>query len=529
MRNLAAALVLLALTAAAAPSARAEVRLHPLFGDLAVLQRGAAVPVFGTAEPGESVSITLTRPDGEVTDWAPVAAGADGRWTLTLPDDLPPGTGYTLAVRGKADTITLRDLAVGDVWICSGQSNMGMPVRACADAEAATAGSRNPRLRLYQLKLKASPEPLSDFKDLAHLTRWAEAGPDTVPGFSAVAYHFGAHLQKRLPGDVPVGLIQTAWGGTPGEAWVSREALNAEPELRHYHERLPAAVRAYDPAKAEADHQAAPAKWEKAAAQAKSEGRPAPRRPLKAADPRTSQGSPSNLFNSLIHPLLKYPVRGVIWYQGEANGSRAAEYRTLLPTLIRDWRARWGREFPFLVVQLPGWSVGNPDGVNWAELREAQALTAGNLPKVGLAVTLHLGEKDDVHPKRKQPVGERLARIALATEYGQKVGFAGPTFERLMVADGEAEVAFGNTGGRLTATREQPSGFAVAGADGVYHPADAVIRGDTVVLRSDKVARPVSVRYGWKNWPEANLTGADGLPAAPFRTDDQPLTTARRK
>jgi sialate O-acetylesterase len=449
---------------------------------------------------------------------------------LALPTDLPPGTGYTLTVTGKANTVTLKDLAVGDVWVCSGQSNMGMTVKGSEDAAAVAAGSADPKLRLYRVGLKASPTPLTAPKDLAHLGKWVAAGADSVPSFSAVAYHFGAYLRKHVPGDVPVGLIQSAWGGTPGEAWVSKDALTEVPDLKHYHDKLPAAIAAYDPAKAEADFQAALKKWEAAATKAKADGQPEPRKPLKAADPKTSQGSASNLSNAMVLPLTGFPVRGVIWYQGEANGSRAYEYRTLLPTLIKDWRAGWGREFPFLVVQLPGWSAGNPDGVQWAELREAQALTAKTLPKVGLAVTLDVGEKDDVHPKRKKPVGDRLGRVALALEYGEKVEASGPTFQGLTVEGDAAVVAFDHVGGGLVAGPDGAvTGFAVAGADGAFHPATATVRGETVVVRSEKVARPTAVRYGWKNWPDANLANKAGLPAAPFRTDDRPLTTMPKR
>jgi sialate O-acetylesterase len=510
--------------------ARAEVQLHPLFSDHAVLQRGTAAAVYGTADAGEPVSFQLSKPDGSSTgSKQPVVAKADGSWAFNLPADLTPGTGYSLTVSGKGNSVTLKDLAVGDVWICSGQSNMGMAVHGCLDAEATTAASANPKLRLFQLKLKASPEPLTDRKDLGHLTKWAVAGPENVGTFSCVAYFFGAALQKHLPGDVPIGLIQTAWGGTPGEAWVSKAALNAEPALKYYHDKLPAAIAAYDPAKAEENFKEAMAKWEAAAAKAKAAGMPEPRKPIKAPDPKTSQGSASNLFNSMILPLVRYSIRGAIWYQGEANGSRAAEYRTLLPTLVKDWRAQWGSEFPFLVVQLPGWTAGNAEGAAWAELREAQALTAKTLPKVGLAVTLDVGDKDDVHPKNKKPVGERLAKVALVLEYGEKVLSSGPTYRSLTVEGDKAVVSFDSIGSGLMMKGETLTGFAVAGNDGVYHPAEAAIRGDTVELKSAKVAKPATVRYGWKNWPEANLFNKEGFPAAPFRTDDQPLTTAPKK
>lgn len=514
-----------------APLAHADVKLHPLFTDNVVLQRGVAAPVYGTADAGESVNFTLTKPDGtSVASKQPIVVKADGKFTLSLPADLAAGTGYTLTVSGK-NSVTLKNVAIGDVWICSGQSNMAMANFACVDAENVKANSKNPKLRLFTVERKTSPVPLSEAKDLEHLAKWVESGPNTVGPFSAVAYHFGQYLQKHLPGDVPVGLIHTSWGGTPAQAWTSREALDAVPALKYYHEELPIRIKAFDPAKAEAEFQAATAKWKDAVAKAKAEGKKAPAAPRKPSDPKVAAQSPSNLYNAMIHPLLGYAVRGAIWYQGEANAGRAFEYRTLLPTMIKDWRKRFNNDFTFLVVQLAPYLAKSPEPQEsaWAELRESQYLATKALPKVGLAVITDVGDEKDIHPKQKQPVGDRLAIAALSIEYGLPVEPTGPVFKAMTVEGDKAVLSFEHIGGGLECKGDRLAGFTIAGEDRKFHNAEAEIKGETIVVRSDMVSKPVAVRFGWANFPVVNLWSKGGLPAVPFRTDDFPMLTAAKK
>jgi sialate O-acetylesterase len=517
----------------AAQAVRAEVKPHPLFTDNAVLQRGVAPLVYGTADPGEAISFGFSGPNGYATSSKqPIVAGPDGKWSFSLPADLKPGTGYTLTIGGGKKETTLKNLAVGDVWICSGQSNMSMPNSGCVDLEKVKAASKNPKLRLFTVNRKATPEPLSEAKNLEHFTKWVEAGPDTVPAFTAVGYHFGEYLQKHLPGDVPVGLIHTSWGGTPAQAWTSKEALNGVPSLKYYHDNLPNAIKAYDPAKAEAAFQDAKKKWDADVAKAKAAGKKPPTAPRLQIDPKVSQSSPSTLYNAMIAPLLDYDVRGAIWYQGEANASKAFEYRTLLPTLITDWRARFkNHELPFFVVQLAPFMAINPEPQEsaWAELREAQYMATTKLPKVGLAVITDVGEENDIHPKRKKPVGERLAIAALATEYGEKVEPSGPVYKAMSVEGDRAVLTFTHAGTGLECKGEKLTGFTIAGEDKKFYNADAEIKGDTVVVSSSKVSKPVAVRYGWANFPVVNFWSKDGLPAVPFRTDDFPMITAPAK
>lgn len=477
---------LLALAAAVgfAPAARADVTPHPLFTDHMVLQRDADVPVWGLAAAGEEVTVSL----GAAT--AKATAGPDGKWAAKLPAQ-KAGAGHTLTIKGK-NTVELKNVGVGDVWVCSGQSNMEWPIDASWDADRYKAGAKNPMVRLFTVAKRTSLAPLADQTDLKHFSGWAESGPGNVGGFSAVAYHFGQHLQKSVPGNVPVGLIHTSWGGTPAQAWASAEALAAVPELKYY----------ADAAKAAKDKQ--------------------------PVGPHT----PASLYNAMIHPLLPFAIKGAIWYQGESNAGKAAEYRTLFPAMIRDWRAKWGNDFPFLCVQLAPWHANDADGVSWAELREAQLLATRTLPKVGMAVITDVGDLIDIHPKDKFTVGTRLALYARGMVYGQKIVHSGPVYRDMKVEGGKAVLSFDHVGGGLTARYQTLNGFEVCGQDRVFRPARAQIKGDTVVVSAAGVDAPVAVRFGWKNYPVVNLFNMQAdkkgpaLPATPFRTDDFPLTTA---
>jgi sialate O-acetylesterase len=482
-------LILLAGLFALAAPARADVKLHPLFTDQMVLQRDAECPVWGTAAPGEKVTVTLAGPEGKATV---VEATADdkGAWKATLPK-AAAGTGFTLTAKG-ANEVSVTGVAVGDVWVCSGQSNMEWPVNASYDAEKVKAAAKNPNVRLFTVQKRTAPAPIADMGDLKHFTRWSESGPDTVGGFSAVAYHFGTTLQKGI--GVPVGLIHTSWGGTPAEAWASTPALAAVPELAYYADRAKTAK----------------------------------------ADKKGNLGPnvPGVLYNAMIHPLLPFAIKGAIWYQGESNAGKAAEYRTLFPAMIKDWRAKWESDFPFYCVQLAPWHAGDADGVTWPELREAQLLTTKTLPNVGMAVITDAGDLFDIHPRDKVTPGTRLARAALVQTYGKKGPGTGPAFKELKLDGDKAIVTFDSVGGGLVnryGNNPTVNGFEVCGDDRVFYPAKARIAGETVVVSSDRVAKPVAVRFGWKNYPVTSLFNREGLPASPFRTDDFPLTTAPKK
>jgi len=473
----------------AVSTARADVKPHPLFVDNAVLQQGGEIPVWGLADAGEKVTVTLAGLENKESPPSIAAtADKDGKWMVKLPKQAA-GIDYTLTIKGN-NTVELKNIAVGEVWICSGQSNMEMAVNSCYDADKARAASANPRVRLFTVIKRTATEPIADQNDLKHFTKWTVAGPDTIGGFSAVAYFFGANLQKNLPGNVPIGLIHTSWGGTPAEAWTSNEALVATPSLSYYAENA-----------------------------------------KKAAGGKLPVGPnvPSSLYNAMIHPLLPFAIKGAIWYQGESNAGKAFEYRTLFTTMIEDWRKKWASDFPFLLVQLAPWHAGDADGVSWAELREAQLLSTTKLKNVGMAVTTDVGDLYDIHPRDKATVGNRLAINARGMVYGQKVTPSGPVYKDMKTEGDKVVLAFDNVGGGLMSRYQTLNGFEICGEDRIFYPAKAKIEGTTVAVSSEKVAKPVAVRFGWKNYPVCNLYNKDGLPATPFRTDDFPLTTGGPK
>lgn len=523
---------------------RADVKPYPLFTDNMVLQRNAKVNFWGTAAPEESVTITVSGPAGNSE--VAVKADKDGKWKGSI-SGLKAGTGYTVTFKA-GNTVTLNNVAVGEVWVCSGQSNMEWSINASETPDKIKAASKDPGLRLFTVQKRTAPEPITDPNDLKHFTKWVEAGPDTVGGFSAVGYFFGSYLRKNLPDNVPVGLIHTSWGGTPAEAWTSMEALEAVPELKHYADSGKKTMKSviegrknFDPAKAQAaykealeKHKAALEKHKEAVEKAKADGKPAPKAPTPPpppAPPGIGPNVPSSLYNAMIAPLLPFTVQGAIWYQGESNAGRAYEYRSLFQTMIKDWRAKWNSDLPFMLVQLAPFMAksADPQESAWAELREAQYLATVKLPKVGMAVITDVGDEKDIHPRPKQPVGERLAIAALAITYGQKNEPIGPTYKELKVEGDKAIVTFDHLGGGLVGKGEKLTGFTIAGEDKKFYNAEAEIKGDTVVVSSPNVSKPVAVRYGWANFPVVNLWSKSGLPAVPFRTDSFPGVTQPKK
>ena len=516
----------------AAGTARAEIKPHPIFSDNMVLQQGTEVVFFGKADPGEEFTVGVGKDGGPA---AKVKAEKDGGWVARLPAQ-PAGTGYTLFAEGK-NKVEFKNVAVGEVWVCSGQSNMQWELwRLTKDnqGQKVADAAANPNIRLYTLPRRPAAEPLYDYpvqtiaRDGTHKAtfgKWEPCTPETAPEFSAVGYFFGRDLNKAL--NVPVGLIATNWGGTVCEAWCSKEALEADPSLKYLAEMLDKTVKGYDPQKAKAAYEQALEKGTKDAEAAKAAGKPAPAKPQLALPGGINQNSPTALYNGMIHPIKRFPIKGAIWYQGESNAPRAAEYRTLFPAMIQDWRKQWGSELPFLAVQLAPFRDQGNDKVNYAELRDAQFFATKKLPKVGLAVIADAGDETDIHPQQKEPAGARLALSARALAYGQKVEFSGPVYKGMKVEGDKAVLSFDHANG-LTAKGGELAGFTVCGEDKEFHPAKAEVKGDVVVVTCDQVAKPVAVRYGWVNFakPTLNLFNKEGLPAVPFRTDDFPLVTA---
>lgn len=473
MRFILAALLLstpaLAADSPAAPEAAkppATLRLPNIFTRHMVVQRDRPLPIWGHAAPGETITAAL----GTISQQT--KADAQGQWRLTLPAQ-PAGGPHELRVSSQAEQMTVDDVLIGEVWVCSGQSNMEWPVKEAADAAREIAAADHPIMRLFTVPHVVAKEPQLDCGG-----SWEVCSPSTVGEFSAVAYYFGRELNRKL--GVPVGLIDSSWGGSVCEAWMSREALSADPNYADILRR--------------------------------------------AAGDNIGKGC--GMYNAMIHPLIPYALRGVIWYQGESNASRAWQYRKLFPDLIRDWRTRWGQgDFPFYYVQLAPLDRNRDE---WVELRESQLRTL-SVPNTGMAVIHDLGPPG-LHPIEKQGVGERLARWALAKDYGQKeIVYSGPLYSSMAVEGPAIRLRFDHATG-LASRDSQPLGdFTIAGEDRQFQPATATIDGDTILVHGDKVPRPVAIRLGWIDAAQPNLVNGAGLPASPFRTDDWPCVTVDRK
>ncbi|MHB9026569.1 MAG: sialate O-acetylesterase [Armatimonadota bacterium] len=495
--------------------AGAAVKLPGLFCDNMVLQRDTDVTVWGWAAPGEKVTVSV--PDQQ----ADATADAQGNWKVTL-KPMPAGGPVEMTIAGADKPITLRNVLIGDVWVCSGQSNMVMSLYGTLGGEAEAVKATNPNIRYFTQTVACSLEPQADCQG-----KWLLCEPGLARGFSAVAYYFAKEVQTNV--NMPIGIICNALNGSVAEAWSSRAALLAEPALKvsldywdTYLQKLANSTLT--------DTYPAMAAWAKAAEQAKAEGKPLPIPPAQALqrDPRTdvnvNHKMATGLYNGTLMPITPFAIKGVAWYQGEHNAwSPAGQYHTLLPAMITCWRQAWGRgDFPFLIVQLPNYMGRQTDpGENsgWTQVREAQAM-ALRLPNTGLAVTIDVGEAANIHPPNKAPVGKRLGLVALATVYGKTLEYSGPVYTGMTVEGNAVRLRFTHIGGGLVAKDGAPlTGFVIAGKDKKFCWADARIDGETILVFSNDVTEPVAVRYAWGSNPQCNLSNKAGLPTGSFRTD----------
>jgi sialate O-acetylesterase len=457
---------------APADQAAKTLSLASIFSDHMVLQREVKLPIWGKAAPGAKVTVQL----GETKTEA--AADEAGKWRVHIEPLKSGGEPLELTVTSGDESINLGDILVGEVWIASGQSNMEWPVTASDDPEQEVAAARYPEIRIIDVPNVTADEPADSFESPG----WKAVTPETIGNFSAVAYFFGRDLHEQL--DVPIGLIGCNWGGTPMEAWTSREALESSETFK----------------------EATAASF-------------APPSTTEVAEERKARAAhlPARLFNGMLAPVIPYGIRGAIWYQGESNAGRHQQYAELSKLMVTDWRTRFGLgDFPFLLVQLAAFDPGGQTNETWPPLREAQLETL-QLPNTGMAVTTDVGNRTDIHPKDKQTVGKRLALAARAAAYGEDIVYSGPVYRTMEVADGEVRLAFDHVGGGLNADGEL-RGFEIAGADGKFVPAKASIEGQQIVVSSEAVAEPKTVRYNWTGFPDGNLFNAEGLPATPFRT-----------
>lgn len=620
----------------------AEVRLPKILGDHMVLQRQKEVRIWGWAKSGEAVRITFNGQDVETK------TGRNGTWSVKL-KPMEHGGPFDMVIAGKTNTITLKDILIGDVWLGSGQSNMEWILENTTNAQTEIAAANFPRLRLFTVAKGMSFKPKDDIAQ----GQWQQCTPQTVRNFSAVAYYFGKKLQEEL--DVPIGLISSSWGGTRIEPWISWDLMQQEEEFKDlkleqyektasqneknrqkYAESMKddkgLKERWFDPESKASGWKSInlPQEWSRSeigntdgivwfrrefnlSAEPKDEAtlslgpiddmdvtyingkevgsmkeyskdrvytiKPGVLKQgknllvVKVTDNQGGGGLygkpeqlfieangikirldgewdwkssvltsdfgvqdvgpnayPSQLYNAMIAPVVNFPVRGVIWYQGESNAGASFRYRELFPMMIRNWRDKWGYEFPFIWVQLANFMAPDemPAESGWAELREAQRMTLA-LPKTGQAVILDIGEADDIHPRNKKEVGLRLAYNALAIEYGKKVVHSGPLFKTMEVADGKAVLSFDHVGSGLVAKGNRygyVNGFAIAGEDQKFRWAKAFVQGDKVVVFHEDIPNPVAVRYAWGNNPDdANLYNREGLPASSFKTDSWKWST----
>jgi sialate O-acetylesterase len=479
-------------------AARAEVEPNSLFSDGAVLQQGVVVPVWGAGKDGEQVTV-------KIQDQTVSTTVRDGRWLVRL-KPMKAGGPFTMTITGD-NTITITNVLVGEVWLCSGQSNMAFHLAQAANAAEAIAVAGDSQLRLFTVPYGATDTPKAEVPG-----SWKESNPETARSFSAVAWFFGRELRRALK--VPVGLINSSVGGTPAEAWTSRATLEADPDLKETLERYAEQVKKYDPVAAAAQHERAVEKHKQAVEKAKAAGEKPPPAPRAPADPRQASVRPCGLYNAMIAPLQPYAIAGAIWYQGESNSGRAAEYQKLFPAMIQNWRQAWAQgEFPFFFVQIAPHQAMKP------EIREAQLLTWQKVPRTAMAVITDVGDEKDIHPTKKEPVGARLALAARAIAYGENIEYSGPVYAAMKVEGDHAVLSFTHVGSGLMAKGGELKGFTIAGADGSFVAAKAAIDGDKVVVSSAEVSKPAAVRYGWANTPDVNLFNKEGLPATPFRTD----------
>ena len=521
--------ILLILAAAAVwfgPSiATAGLSLPQIFGDHMVLQRDATVPVFGTADAGAEVRVSIAGQTKTAT------AGDDGRFRVDLEPMEATFDAQTLEVASGEATKSYSDVLIGEVWVCSGQSNMEWPVASSVEAELEMLTANRPNIRLIEIESVTSDVPLDDVPG-----EWKVCTPETVRDFSAVGYYFGRTLQDVL--DVPIGLIDSTWGGTRAEAWTPPEALAAQQDLQVLTDAWAEKAKRYDPEAAKIAHEKATeawkAKWATFRKQQQSgtlpPGSQGPRRPSLQGDPNVDRHNPSRLWNAMVNGMVPYAIRGAIWYQGESNSSRAKQYKSIMPTMIHGWREAWGQgDFPFYQVQLANFKEkkDEPSGSDWAELREAQDYTTEVLPNVGKVVITDIGAAKDIHPKDKQNVAKRLARLALVDVYGYSLTREGPQYDGVDFTDGKAIVTFKGLGegaykGLETYYRQPLRGFTIAGEDQTFYNANAKIKGDKVIVSHPEVKQPTAVRYNWADNPSGTLQNRAGLPAEPFRTDEYP-------
>ncbi|HKP68063.1 MAG TPA: sialate O-acetylesterase [Pyrinomonadaceae bacterium] len=501
----------------AATFVHAEVQIPDVIASSMVLQQKQTVPIWGTAEPGEAVTVTF----GKIRKT--VVADANGKWRVDLGKLSAKSTPQTMTIAGK-NTIVLNDILVGEVWLVAGQSNMQRLLRETDNGDAVQASANHPNIRLFNVSREVAFK-----KRTGKLGEWLACTPESVKEFSAAGYYFGGELEKELK--VPIGLINSSFGGSQAEAWTPVEYLSGNPDLKATVERTK--VWDAERPRVRVEYDEAIKKWRETSDKQKASGvRPSPSPAV--PDALREYRIASSIYDGMIAPLIPFAIKGAIWYQGESNEARAEQYNILLPTMIRSWRERWGEgNFPFGIIQLPNYRAvkNDPEESAWSFLRDAQRRTALTTPNTGLIVTIDIGEPNDIHPKNKLDVGLRMFRWALRDAYGRSLSDS-PVLKKSEVKGGKMLLTFENAGAGLKLTNgDALNEFAIAGADKKWVWAEAKIVGkNNVEVWSPSISVPVAVRYAFNSNPKRpNLTNDSGVPAGPFRTDAWPDPTAGKR
>jgi sialate O-acetylesterase len=482
-----------------------KVKLASLITDNSVLQRNKVINIWGQADNGEMVTVSL----GSQTKIT--YAGADNNWMVKL-DPMPAGGPYELRIN---ETL-LKNILIGEVWLCSGQSNMGLTVKNAANGLEEIAKADYPSIRLFSVKTA-----MKDTMQVYCKGNWIECSPKTIGNFSAVAYYFGRELFNELK--IPIGLIQSCVGGTAAECWMDKRVLESnevfKPILTNWEEKIkkyPLELSIF-----KENYNSLIQKWKEDSTTAMNNGKMPPRKPSEPDGPG-SRNTPSGFYNGMIAPLIPYTIQGAIWYQGEANAKRPHQYRKLFSALIKSWREKWGLgDFPFYYVQLPNLNrESEPSKSGWTELRESQLMSL-NIPNTGMVTTIDIGESANLHPKNKQEVGRRLALIAESKIYNKKVFCSGPLFKSMKIDGPIVRLTFDNIADGLIAKESDVlTGFMIASRDKKFLPANAIIEGNLILVWNKSIESPLAVRYAWADDPKGNLYNSAMLPASPFRTDE---------
>jgi len=482
---------------------KAQVKLPALVGNNMVLQQNSKVNLWGWASPNEKIDIQLGWQDSNVE----ITAKPDGTWKTTVNTPQASEKEYTITITAT-NKITLKNILIGEVWICSGQSNMYFPVgkeegtwkTGVLNYEEEIKNATYPNIRIFTVLTKASQKPLDDVTG-----SWATCSPNNIKTFSAVAYFFGRDLFQNLK--IPIGLISSSWGGTKAEAWTSQKVLEENPDFlsiletdanneKLYQEKLESYYSSLKKERITNNNDLTKSELKK---------------------PKKEENKTSYvLYNAMLHPLVNYTIKGAIWYQGESNAEQAYLYSSLFPAMVKNWRSDWNQgDFPFYYVQIAPHKSQNP------EIREAQLFSLKNIPNSGMVVTTDVGNATNIHPIDKQTVGQRLALIARAKTYNEnKLVYSGPIYNHMKIKKDRIQLFFNYADSGLVKKGDSLKEFEIAGEDQVFYPADAKIDGKIVVVSSAKVKNPVAVRFAWKAIPEPNLFNKENLPASPFRTDD---------